>query len=110
MGNVASILAPYRIAAGSLKPTKTTPLTQLLIVVASGLLLPLAMLPVFLPAGLEVLGDSFGWLPAGAVALLCALLSAALAAYLYWRTLEPLGRLLQRREQKILQVVTREVE
>jgi hypothetical protein len=35
---------------------------------------------------------------------------AALGALLYRATLEPLGRLLQRREQRILEIVTREVE
>jgi hypothetical protein len=40
----------------------------------------------------------------------CALVWAGLAALLYWQTLPPLGRLLQRREQAILQVVTQEVE
>jgi hypothetical protein len=41
------------------------------------------------------------------------LLSAALAAVMalaYWQSLGPLGRLLQRRETKILGVVTVEVE
>jgi len=31
LGNAASILAPYRISPGSLKPTKTNNLTQLLV-------------------------------------------------------------------------------
>jgi hypothetical protein len=34
----------------------------------------------------------------------------ALSALLYCLTLKPLGRLLQRREQRILQIVTSEVE
>jgi hypothetical protein len=35
---------------------------------------------------------------------------AALVAFVYWTTLGPLGRLLQRRETKILNVVSVEVE
>jgi hypothetical protein len=110
MGNLASILAPYRIAPGSMKPTKTTGMTTFLIIIVANLLFPMAMLPVFLPAGLGALADSLGWLPGAAVTLACAFLFAALSALVYWRTLEPLGQLLQRREQRILQVVTQEVE
>jgi hypothetical protein len=109
IGNAASILAPYRISAGSLRPTKTKGATQLLRI-AMGLLLPLALLPFLLPAGLGVLVDQFSVLPGAAITLACALLLATLSAVLYWRTLEPLGRLLQRREKAILQVVTQEVE
>jgi hypothetical protein len=109
MGNLASILVPYRIAAGSLKPTKTKGTTVLLLIVVN-MLSTLALLPVFLPAGLSLLGDWFGWLPGAAVALVGAILLAAVSTWFYWRALEPLGRLLQRREQRILQVVTQEVE
>ncbi len=74
------------------------------------MLFPLAMLPVFLPAGLGLLRPS-RWPLAGAAAMLaCALLLAVLSALLYWQTLGPLGRLLQRRERAILEVVTQEVE
>jgi len=38
------------------------------------------------------------------------LATAAVAAWLYWLSLEGMGRFLQRREQDILQVVTTEVE
>jgi ABC-2 type transport system permease protein len=109
MGNIASIFVPYRIAAGTLKPTKTDAMTKVLIF-ATGLLFPLAMAPVFLPPGLGLLCGQFDWLPAGTITLACALALAAFAALLYWQTLEPLGRLMQQREQRILQVVTQEVE
>ena len=74
------------------------------------MLFPLAMVPIFFPAGLGLLCDHFGWLPGAAVTLVCSALLAGLAALLYWQTLGPLGRLLQRREQRILQVVAQEVE
>jgi hypothetical protein len=109
LGNLAAVLAPYRIAAGSLKPTKTDMTTTLLLFVTH-LLFPLAMAPIFLPAGRGLLCGQMNWLPGGAVTLFGALVLAALSALFYWQTLEPLGRLLQQREQKILQVVTREVE
>jgi len=108
LGNLMSILVPYRIAPGSLKPTRTTATAMLLLVVCS-LLLPLAMLPVFLPGAMELLADGLG-LPGAPVALACAVLLAVLSVLFYWQTLEPLGRLLERREQAILQIVTQEVE
>ena len=109
LGNVASILAPYRISAGSLRPTKTKGTTMLLRMVMGLLLLPV-LAPFLLPAGLGLLFDQFDLLPGSAVTLASALLMAVLAALLYWRTLAPLGRLLQQREKAILQVVTQEVE
>jgi ABC-2 type transport system permease protein len=109
LGNLASILVPYRIAAGSMRPTKTRFLTSVSIFV-SHMFFPLALLPVFVPAGLGLLCGHFKLLPAAAVALTCSVLLVALAGVFYWRTLAPLGDLLQRREQRILEVVTREVE
>ena len=109
VGNLMSILVPYRIASGSLKPTKTKATTQLMLV-AGQMLFPVAMTPIFFPAGLGLLCDHFGWLPGAAVNLVASALLVGLAALLYRQTLEPIGRLLQRREQKILQVVAQEVE
>jgi hypothetical protein len=110
LGNVASILVPYRIAAGSLRPTKVNGLTQLLIFLTH-LLFPLAAAPVYLPPALGLLLDQTLGPPAGAVATpACAAVFALLSALLYWRTSGPLGDLLQRRERAILPVVTQEVE
>jgi len=74
------------------------------------LLFPVVMLPVLVPPLLELL-----WLKVGGpvfvpVNLLLSILLAGLAAVLYWQMLEPLGRLLQRREVKILNTVTAEQE
>jgi hypothetical protein len=109
LGNLASILLPYRITPGSLKPTKISGTTHLLVIVTH-LLFPLAVLPIFLPAALAALGGTFPWLPGSAIALACAVVLAILSGVLYWRTLAPMGRLLQRRERNILQRVTQEVE
>jgi hypothetical protein len=110
LGNVASILAPYRIAAGSLKPTKLKGATQLLVFLTH-LLFPLAVAPAFLPPALGLLFDeSFNSSAGAAATLACAVLLASLSGALYWRTLGPLGSLLERRERAILQVVTQEVE
>jgi hypothetical protein len=62
------------------------------------------------PQGFGLLCELFGWCPAAPANLLLSVLLAAAGALGYWLTLEPLGRLLQRREQRILHVVTQEVE
>jgi ABC-2 type transport system permease protein len=109
IGNLMSILIPYRIASGTLRPTKTNFVTSVLIFV-SHMFMPLTMLPIFLPIGLGAISRSLNLLPAALVTLVGAVLLAALSAVLYWKTLEPIGQLLQSREKRILEVVTREVE
>jgi hypothetical protein len=108
-GNVLSILVPYRIQPGSLKPTKMPGLAMLVMILCH-LLFPLAMAPVFLPPLAALLWRLGGWPEAVPVNLLLSAALAALTAFAYWQTLAPLGRLLQRRETKILGVVTVEVE
>ena len=63
-----------------------------------------------MPPLAELLWRLAGWPDAVPVNLILSVLLAALAALAYWQTLGPLGRLLQRRETKILGVVTVEVE
>jgi hypothetical protein len=109
VGNFVSIVAPYHIAAGSLKPTKTSGKTTLLIF-ASHLLFPVSMIPIFIPPTLGLFLGNSGWLPGAAVNALFSLALAALVAFLYWLSLRSLGDLLQRRELDILQVVSHEVE
>jgi ABC-2 type transport system permease protein len=108
-GNLLSILVPFRIQAGTLKPTKMPALAVLTMVVCQ-LLFPVVMVPVFVPALLEWLWRLAGWPALVPVNLILSALLATLAAMLYWRTLEPLGRLLHRREIKILNTVTAEQE
>jgi len=109
VGNLLSILVPYRIQPGSMKPTKMPGLAMLLMVLCH-LLFPVAMLPVFVPPLAELVWQKAGWPSALPVNLLLSGTLAALMAFVYWQTLGPLGRLLQRRETKILGVVTVEVE
>ena len=108
LGSFLSIVSPFRIAPGSLKPTKTKA-TAMLVTMFTQMLFPLAMVPIFIPAALGALGEHFG-LPGAPITLMLSGALAALGFLLYWRALEPLGRLLQRREQKLLLVVTQEVE
>jgi ABC-2 type transport system permease protein len=108
-GNLLSILVPYRIQPGSMKPTKLPGLAMLVLMFCQ-MLFPVAMAPVFAGPLLELLwhrSDLPAFVPVNLIssALLCGLM-----ALLYWQTLAPLGRLLQRRETKILGVITVEVE
>jgi ABC-2 type transport system permease protein len=109
IGNVLSIIVPYRIQAGSMKPTKMPGLAMVVMLLCH-FLFPLVMLPVFVPPLAEMLWQ-MGELPVYVpVNFILSVLLAALAAFVYWQTLEPLGNLLQRRETKILSVITAEVE
>ncbi|MGA2854715.1 MAG: hypothetical protein ABSE90_11380, partial [Verrucomicrobiota bacterium] len=82
----------------------------MLVLMLCQMLFPLAMLPVFAGPLLELLwrrSDLPAFAPVNLVfsALLCGLM-----AFAYWQMLAPTGRLLQRRETKILGVITVEVE
>jgi hypothetical protein len=108
-GNLLSILVPFRIQSGSMKPTKMPGLAMLVMMLCQ-MLFPVAMAPAFVPPLAELLWRQAGWPDMVPVNLILSALLAALAAVAYWYTLEPMGRLLHRRETKILGVVTVEVE
>jgi len=108
-GNLLSILMPFRIQPGTMKPTKMPGLAMLVMMLCQ-MLLPIVMAPVFIAPLLAML-----WLRAGLpefvpVNLLASCLLCGAMALIYGQALTPLGRLLQRREIKILGVVTVEVE
>jgi len=108
-GNLLSVLVPYRIAAGSLKPTKSSTKTGVLIFL-SRMFFPIIMAPIFFPPAMGLLWSKAGWLPAAPVNLLFSAVILALLAFFYRLSLNPLGELLQRREKQILEVVTKEIE
>jgi len=109
VGNLTSIMIPYRIAAGSLKPTKQSWRIQLLLFLVH-LLFPLVVAPVFLPPALGWMARRWVGLPAGLVNCIAALVLVGAFGVIYWITLAPFGRLLQRRETHILRAVTEEAE
>jgi Kef-type K+ transport system membrane component KefB len=83
----------------------------MLLMVVCQLAFPLLMAPAFLPPLIGMLWQRFGGGPPAAIVnLLLSMLLAAISVFVYWRTLEPLGRLLHRRETKIIGIVTVEVE
>jgi ABC-2 type transport system permease protein len=102
-GNFVSIIAPYRVAVGSLKPTKTSATTSVAIFLTH-LCFPLLMLPIVLPAVLGLLFSSRFLNLAISLILLAALI------FFYRLTLRNLGQLLQQREKEILQAVIHEIE
>jgi ABC-2 type transport system permease protein len=108
-GNFLSIYVPYRIQQGSLKPTKVSAPMMLAIFIGM-MVFPFIMSPVFVPPLVELLWRVAGMPTALPINLLLSIGLTALAILLYWQFLPSLGRLLQRREAKILEIVTAEVE
>jgi ABC-2 type transport system permease protein len=114
LGNVVSIFAPSAVTAGSLKPAKAR-LSAILMHVAVALLSPAVFLPGVLSLGGELLLDAFEvpaliGVPIIPVYLVTSILEGVLVAWLYGRCLDVEGKWLQRREQAILETVTRRVE
>jgi len=108
LGNVLSILAPLRIAAGSMKPVSMNFLTTLLYILFT-LFFPVILAPTLLPFGAELALDWLGWRSVP-VYLILSLVEAALILLAYRLLLPVLGELLQAREQKILEIVTTKTE
>jgi hypothetical protein len=109
IGNILSIIAPMPTAAGSMKPVKPKAAT-VLIHMAFVFLFPLGLAPTLIPLGIEFLfslSDTLSWIP---VYLILAIVECALAIWLYPVVLEAQGQLLQRRERRILEIVTTKTE
>ncbi|HWF20074.1 MAG TPA: hypothetical protein VG754_12450 [Verrucomicrobiae bacterium] len=108
-GNFVSTLVPYRISAGSLKPTKP-PAKIVFLILLTQMLFPVTMLPVALPPMLGFVCENYGLLPASLVDAVFSLLLLGLAIFLYKKALDGLGDFLEKREQQILLVVSQETE
>jgi ABC-2 type transport system permease protein len=109
VGNLLSIIAPMPVAAGSMKPVKPKA-TTLLIHTAFIFLFPIVLSPTLIPLGIEYVLAEFGsitWFPAY---LILALAECTLMVWLYPRILGSQGDLLERRERKILEIVTTKAE
>lgn len=105
IGNMMSIIAPVAVASGSLKaarPKTATALLQLFFV----LLLPIALIPILVPLGIELLMHHFGWASGVPIYLVLSALELGVVGFVYLRVVGWQGHLLQRRQQKILDVVT----
>ncbi|MFL6516119.1 MAG: hypothetical protein ACJ8M1_13960 [Chthoniobacterales bacterium] len=108
-GNLLSILVPYRIQPASLKPTKIPPGTAVLMILCQ-FLFPVALLPIVAAPLLDLACRSAGMPAAVPLNLLLSMVLLVLVGIVYRMLLAPMGQLLQRRETKILQTVTAQVE
>jgi hypothetical protein len=108
-GNLLSILVPYRIQPGSLRPTKMPALAMVMLVL-SQMAMPLAMSPVFFPPLIGWLAERAGGPPAAVVNLALSAVFALIMVAIYKATLAPFGRLLRSREMRILETVSADVE
>jgi hypothetical protein len=105
LANGLSILAPLQMAAGSMQPNKVRVIPALLQMVFL-MVLPVVLVPILIPPGIEALLEEFGgvrWVP---VSLVLSLLLLAATAFVYRRALTAEGNWLAEREQTILDVVT----
>jgi hypothetical protein len=109
VGNVLSVLVPYRMAAGSLKATGLPP-SAFLAVLGCQLFFPMLFVPAFVPSFVFLLWIRARWWMPGAVEALLSLIVASATAWLYLSTLRPVARMLQRRETIVLARVTVESE
>jgi len=108
-GDYLSIIAPYRIQAGSMKASKM-PAKTILLMMLGTFLMPILLLPVYLAPFVDLLwrlGEGPAFVP---VNLLCSAGMAGVALFAYRVALGPLGRLLQSREIDVLNTVTAELE
>jgi hypothetical protein len=110
MCNVVSILTPYKIATGTLQAKKPKPVVFL----ALGLTMmgmPIVLAPTVIPPMVQWLCSFVSGVPASLpLDVISGVLVLIGVAGLYWILLPAQGRLLQRREQKILVEVTEDLE
>ncbi len=109
LGNLSSILVPFRVAAGSMKATKPSGTTIIMAFGCHALSIPVMSLVALPP----LTGMLVAWLcplPPSLITLAAAIVLVSLALLVYWLTLGPLGHLLERRGPRILEMVTHETE
>jgi ABC-2 type transport system permease protein len=109
VGNLASILLPYRVASGSMKPTKMPTLNVFLMIFVA-MLFPAAMTPIFVPPVIDLLISKLTTFPSGLLNFFFSIVLLTIVLFCYHFSLKPLGDLLQKREKKILEVVTKVIE
>ena len=105
--NLLSILTPIAVAAGSLKPASPNMKTVLLQMVMFVFLFPLTQVPTLLPLGTEAGLRFLGYGAGIPICLLLSLAELAIVVVVYYFSLTLLGDLLQARERRILEVVTK---
>ncbi|WP_435017194.1 ABC transporter permease [Tundrisphaera sp. TA3] len=106
LANALSILAPFHIAAGTLKGSQPKLSIVLLQVAMFMILFPLTQGLTLIPLGFETLARHQGWIGDAPVFLILALAECVAVILLYWLTLGWFGSMLQSREKLILENVT----
>jgi hypothetical protein len=109
IGNMLSIIAPMPTASGSMKPVKPKAVT-ILIHVLFVFIFPLGLAPTLIPLGIEFLLSLSQTLPWFPVYMVLAIVECALVLWLYPLALKSQGEFLQRRERRILEIVTTKTE
>jgi len=109
LANWMSLFAPMPIAAGSLKPLNPK-LVPILLQIVFLFVFPVFLLPTLLPLGAQFVLEELGWIDRAPVCLVLSLLLCAAVMYIYRLVLPLQGRVLQAREQKILEIVTTKAE
>jgi hypothetical protein len=109
LANWLSIFGPMAIAPGSLKPASAK-LVPVLLQMVFFFLFPLALGPILLPVVVVMGLEALGWASGIPVCLILSLLETVVVTFLYRVLLTGQGRLLQVREQRILEVVTSKAE
>jgi ABC-2 type transport system permease protein len=109
LANVISMLAPMPVATGSLKPVspKTWPMLLHMLFV---FVVPTALAPTLVPLGIEAALEAFDWSFGMPICLVLTALECAAIIGLYRVVITWEGRLLQAREQKILEIVVTKAE
>jgi ABC-2 type transport system permease protein len=107
--NFLSIFAPMPIAQGSFKPT-TIRLIPTLLHMLFVALLPMVMAPTLVPLGIEFALEAMEWTPRLPICLALSAVECGAAIGVYRVVLPWQGKLLQDREQRILEVVTTKSE
>jgi ABC-2 type transport system permease protein len=103
-GNVLSIVSPIALKPGSGMPAPHQGLRGLFSFLFV-LVVPVPLALTLMPLGIEALFRAMHWLPWFPVYLVLSIIQAIVAVCLYRRVLDWEGRLLQRRELQILDVV-----
>src|SRR5262249_3801699 len=100
---------PMAMAPGTMKPSNPKGVL-ILVHLLFMFLFPLALSPALLPWAVEMLVQSLGGVRVIGLGLLLSLLECAAVVFLYRLALRGQGRLLQAREQQILDLVNTKEE
>jgi ABC-2 type transport system permease protein len=109
ISNFMSIFAPMPMSSGSLRPVRPKGVMTL-IQIGYVIVLPVVLGGTLVPLGLEVVFNWLGWLTWVPVYLISVVVESMVVLFLYKAILQWQGNVLQRREQRILEMVTAKIE